>query len=283
MAEKSPFVVDAEWLQAKLGSPGLSIVDASWYLPAHKRNARAEYDAAHIPGAVFFDLDAVVDENSDLPHMLPRPSVFAQFAGSMGISADDTIVVYDGPGFLSAPRVWWMFRIMGVAEVFVLDGGFDRWKAAGRAVTSEPTRTAPNVFHADFDERRVVSLAEMRDVVATGTTQVADARSPGRFSGTDPEPRAGLRGGHMPGAHNVPSTSLSENGELLPLDRLKAVLEEAGLDLTRPVVTTCGSGVTAAVITLALNSLGHGDNRLYDGSWTEWGGVSDTPIVKGKG
>lgn len=283
MAEKSPFVVDAEWLQAKLGSPGLSIVDASWYLPAHKRNARAEYDAAHIPGAVFFDLDAVVDENSDLPHMLPRPSVFAQFAGSMGISADDTIVVYDGPGFLSAPRVWWMFRIMGVAEVFVLDGGFDRWKAAGRAVTSEPTRTAPNVFHADFDERRVVSLAEMRDVVATGTTQVADARSPGRFSGADPEPRAGLRGGHMPGALNVPSTSLSENGELLPLDRLKAVLENAGLDLSRPVVTTCGSGVTAAVITLALNSLGHGDNRLYDGSWTEWGGLSDTPIVKGKG
>lgn len=282
MADKSPFIVDADWLQAKLGSPGLSIIDASWYLPAHKRDARAEYDTAHIPGAVFFDLDQVVDEKADLPHTLPSPRVFAQFAGSMGISADDTIVVYDGPGFLSAPRVWWMFRIMGVAEVFVLDGGFDRWKAAGRPVTSEPTRIAPNVFHADFDAQRVVSLAQMRDIVATGSAQIADARSPGRFAGTDPEPRPGLRGGHMPGAHNVPSTSLSENGELLPLDRLKLVLEQAGLDLSRPIVTSCGSGVTAAVITLALNSLGHGDNRLYDGSWTEWGGLDDTPVVKGK-
>lgn len=282
MAEKSPFVVDADWLQAKLGSPGLSIVDASWYLPAQKRNARAEYDAAHVPGAVFFDLDLVVDEGSDLPHMLPRPSVFAQFAGSMGISADDTVVVYDGPGFFSAPRVWWMFRVMGVAEVFILDGGFDRWKAAGRPVTAEPTRIAPNVFHADFDRRRVVSLAEMREIVAKGSAQIADARSAGRFSGTDPEPRQGLRGGHMPGARNVPSASLSENGELLPVERLKSVLEEAGLDLSQPVVTTCGSGVTAAVISLALNSIGHGDNRLYDGSWTEWGGVSDTPVVQGK-
>jgi thiosulfate/3-mercaptopyruvate sulfurtransferase len=282
MAEKSPFVVDADWLQAKLGSPGLSIVDASWYLPAHKRDARTEYDAAHIPGAVFFDLDQVVEEKSDLPHMLPSPKIFAQFVGSMGISADDTIVVYDGPGFLSAPRVWWMFRIMGVAEVFVLDGGFDRWKAAGRPVTAEPTRTAPNVFHADLDARRIVSLEEMRKVVATGSAQVADARSAGRFAGTDPEPRPGLRGGHMPGARNVPSTSLSENGELLRLERLKAVFEEAGLDLSRPIVTSCGSGVTAAVITLALNSIGHGDNRLYDGSWTEWGGLSDTPIATGK-
>lgn len=282
MAEKSPFVVDADWLQAKLGSPGLSIVDASWYLPAQKRNARAEHDAGHVPGAVFFDLDLVVDEASDLPHMLPRPSVFAQFAGSMGISADDTVVVYDGPGFFSAPRVWWMFRAMGVAEVFILDGGFDRWKAAGRPVTAQPTRIAPNVFHADFDRRRVVSLAEMREIVGKGNVQIADARSAGRFSGTDPEPRQGLRGGHMPGARNVPSASLSENGELLPVEKLKSVLEAAGIDLSRPVVTTCGSGVTAAVITLALNSIGHGDNRLYDGSWSEWGGLSDTPVVQGK-
>lgn len=282
MAEKSPFVVDADWLQAKLGSPGLSIVDASWYLPAQKRNARAEHDAGHVPGAVFFDLDLVVDESSDLPHMLPRPSVFAQFAGSMGISADDTVVVYDGPGFFSAPRVWWMFRAMGVAEVFILDGGFDRWEAAGRPVTAQPTRIAPNVFHADFDHRRVVSLAEMREIVGKGSAQIADARSAGRFSGTDPEPRQGLRGGHMPGARNVPSASLSENGELLPVEKLKSVLEGAGLDLSKPVVTTCGSGVTAAVITLALNSIGHGDNRLYDGSWTEWGGLSDTPVVQGK-
>jgi thiosulfate/3-mercaptopyruvate sulfurtransferase len=282
MADNSPFVVDADWLQSRLGSPGLSIVDASWYLPAHGRNARAEYEASHIPGAVFFDQDLVVDEESNLPHTLPRPSVFAQFAGAMGISADDTIVVYDGPGFLSAPRVWWMFRIMGVAEVFVLDGGFDRWKADGRPVTAKPTRVAPNVFSTDFDAGRVVSLAEMRDIVASSSAQVADARSAGRFAGTDPEPRAGLRSGHMPGARNVPSTTLSENGKLLPLDRLKTVLEGAGLDLSKPIVTSCGSGVTAAVITLALNSIGHGDNRLYDGSWAEWGGLADTPVVTGK-
>lgn len=282
MSEKSAFVIDADWLEKRLGTPGLSIVDASWYMPALKRNARAEYDAAHIPGAVFFDQDLVVDPDSALPHTLPSASLFARFAGSMGISADDTIVIYDGPGFMAAPRVWWMFRIMGVFQVYILDGGFDRWKAAGRPVTSEPTRTAPSFFHVDYDSSRVVSLDEMRKVVDTGSAQIADARSAGRFEGTDPEPRAGLRSGHMPGARNVPSVTLSENGELLPLDRLKATLEAAGLDLSKPIVTSCGSGVTAAVITLALQSLGHGDNRLYDGSWTEWGGMSDTPVVTGK-
>ncbi|MEO5323736.1 3-mercaptopyruvate sulfurtransferase [Mesorhizobium sp. CC13] len=282
MGEKSAFVIDADWLEERLGTPGLSIVDASWYLPAQKRDARAEYDAAHIPGSVFFDLDLVCDLDSALPHMLPSPALFARHAGSMGISADDTIVIYDGPGFLAAPRVWWMFRIMGVFQVYILDGGFDRWKADGRPVTSQPTKTAPNVFHVDYDASKVVSLAEMREIVRSGAAQVADARSAGRFEGRDPEPRAGLRSGHMPGARNVPSASLSENGELLPLDRLKSTLEAAGLDLSKPVVTTCGSGVTAAVITLALQSLGHGDNRLYDGSWTEWGGLSDTPVATGK-
>ncbi|WP_406871708.1 3-mercaptopyruvate sulfurtransferase [Aminobacter sp. P9b] len=282
MSDKSAFVIDADWLEKRLGTPGLSIVDASWYMPAQKRDARAEYDAAHIPGAVFFDQDLVVDPDSTLPHTLPSPSLFARFAGSMGISADDTIVVYDGPGFMAAPRVWWMFRIMGVFQVYILDGGFERWKAAGRPVTAEPTKTAPGVFHVDYDASKIVSLAEMRKIVDTGSAQVADARSAGRFEGTDPEPRAGLRSGHMPGARSVPSGTLSENGELLPLDRLQATLEAAGIDLSKPVVTSCGSGVTAAVIALALQSLGHGDVRLYDGSWTEWGGMSDTPVVTGK-
>ncbi|SFT89860.1 3-mercaptopyruvate sulfurtransferase [Mesorhizobium sp. YR577] len=282
MPEKSPFVVDADWLQAKLKTPGISVVDASWYLPAQKRDARAEYDAAHIPGAVFFDLDMVVDPDSDLPHMLPRPNLFAQHVGSMGISADDTIVIYDGPGFFSAPRVWWMFRVMGVFQVYILDGGFDGWKAAGLPVTSEPTKTAGNVFHANFDAARVASLADMRRIVESGERQIADARPAGRFTGVDPEPRAGMRSGHMPGARNVPASSLSENGQFLPLDRLKEKLEGAGLDLSQPVVTSCGSGVTAAVITLALESLGHTDNKLYDGSWTEWGGLSDTPVATGK-
>lgn len=282
MSEKSAFTIDADWLESRLGAPGLSIVDASWYLPAHKRDARAEHDAGHIPGAVFFDLDQVSDPDSDLPHMLPSPQQFAQFVGSMGISADDTIIVYDGPGYLSAPRVWWMFRIMGIFQVYVLDGGLDGWKAAGRPVTAEPTKIAPCMFYADFDAAKVASLADMREIVATGSAQIADARAAGRFQGIDPEPRAGLRSGHMPGAKNVPSSILSENGELLPLDRLRAVFADAGIDLSKPVVTTCGSGVTAAVITLALQSLGHGDNRLYDGSWTEWGGHSDTPVVTGK-
>lgn len=282
MAEESPFTVDADWLQEKLGQPGLTIVDASWYLPAQKRDARAEYDAAHIPGAVFFDHDLVSDQESPLPHTLPSPQDFAQYVGTMGISADDTIVVYDGPGFFSAPRAWWMFRVMGVFQVYVLDGGFDRWKAAGRPVTAEKTRIAPCIFHADFDAARVASLADMRRIVGTNESQIADARGPGRFTGSEPEPRAGIRSGHMPGAKNVPASMLSENGELLSKDRLRQVISDAGIDLSRSVVTSCGSGITAAGITLALETLGHTDNRLYDGSWTEWGGLADTPVVTGK-
>ena len=283
MPETSPFIVDADWLEQRLGTPGLSIVDASWYLPAQKRNAKDEYDAAHIPGAIFFDQDVVVDPDSPLPHTLPRPEIFAQHVGSMGISADDTIVVYDGPGMFSAPRVWWMFRVMGVFQVYVLDGGFDRWKTEGRPVTSERTKIAPCVFYASFDKERVAGLAEMRGIVETGKSQIADARPAGRFQGVDPEPRPGVRSGHMPGAKSVPALTLSENGKLLPVNRLKEVLEDAGIDLSKPVVTSCGSGVTAAAITLALESVGHTDNKLYDGSWTEWGGQGDTPVETGKG
>ncbi|MGQ2909562.1 MAG: 3-mercaptopyruvate sulfurtransferase [Aliihoeflea sp.] len=279
MMETSPFVVDFDWLEVKIGTPGVAIVDASWYLPAQKRDAKAEHDAGHIPGAVFFDQDLVVEPGSDLPHTLPSPGVFAQFAGSMGISADDTIVVYDGPGMFSAPRVWWMFRIMGAKQVFVLDGGFDRWKADGRPVTDEPTKIAPSFFETDFDEARVARLDDMRATVGKG--QVADARPAGRFAGTDPEPRKGVRSGHMPGAVNVPATGLSREGKLLPVNELRALLRDRGVDLDKPVVTSCGSGVTAAVITLALESVGHTDNKLYDGSWTEWGGRSDTPVETG--
>jgi thiosulfate/3-mercaptopyruvate sulfurtransferase len=282
MAEDSPFTVDADWLQDRLGQPGLTIIDASWYLPAQNRDARAEYEAAHIPGARFLDQDAISDPNSPLPHTLPTPQHFAQYAGAMGISADDTIVVYDGPGFFSAPRAWWMFRVMGVFQTYILEGGLDGWKAAGRPVTAEPTKIAPNVFHADFDAGRVASLADMRRIVETGESQIADARGPGRFTGAEPEPRAGIRSGHMPGAHNVPYSALSENGVLKSKDSLRRAIEAAGIDLSRPVVTSCGSGVTAAVITLALETLGHSDNRLYDGSWAEWGSLPDTPVVTGK-
>jgi thiosulfate/3-mercaptopyruvate sulfurtransferase len=281
MSETSRFTVDFDWLEQRLHQPGLSIVDGSWYLPAQKRNARAEYDAAHIPGAVFFDQDLVVDPDSDLPHALPSPQDFAQYVGSMGITADDTIVAYDGPGIFTAPRVWWLFRVMGARQVYVLDGGFDRWKAEGRPVTAEPTKIAPSVFNAQFDKARVASLEDMRRIVESGGSQIADARPRGRFTGAEPEPREGMRSGHMLGARSVPVTSLSEHGKLLPLDRLREVLEKAGVDPGKPVVTTCGSGVTAAAITLALESLGNEDNKLYDGSWSEWGGRGDTPVATG--
>ena len=281
MSDTSPFVVSADWLEERLGQPGLSIVDGSWYLAAQNRDARAEYDAGHIPGAVFFDQDSVVDPDSDLPHTLPSPELFGQFAGSMGIGSGDTIVVYDGPGMFSAPRVWWMFRLMGAGQVHVLDGGLDGWKREGRPLTDRPTRIAPTFFEVECDARRVASLDEMKAVVETGSSQIADARPAGRFSGADAEPRPGVRSGHMPGARNVPASGLSRGGRLLPVEELRATLEGAGLDLSRPVVTSCGSGVTAAVISLALASVGHTDNRLYDGSWTEWGGRRDTPVVTG--
>ncbi|MCO5158146.1 MAG: 3-mercaptopyruvate sulfurtransferase [Aquamicrobium sp.] len=281
MSQTSPFVVSADWLQERLDKPGLSIVDGAWYLPAQGRDARAEYQAAHIPGAVFFDHDKVVEPGSNLPHTLPSPRLFAQSASSMGIDEKDEIVVYDGPGFFSAPRVWWMFRLMGADKVYVLDGGLDRWRREGRPVTAETTKIASCFFEADCDPAKVVSLAEMQEIVAEGAAQIADARPAGRFAGTDPEPRPGMRSGHMPGARNVPAASLSREGSLLPVDELRATLEAAGLDLSRPVVTSCGSGVTAAVISLALASVGHEDNRLYDGSWSEWGARADTPIVTG--
>ncbi len=281
MTENSPFLVTADWLEAHLDDPGLSLVDASWYLPAQNRNAKAEYEAAHIPRAVFFDHDAVVAPHSSLPHSLPDAGTFARHAGSMGIAVDDTIVVYDGPGVFSAPRVWWMFRVMGASKVQILDGGFDRWKREGRPVTEEPTRIAPDLFDAALDRSRVASLDDMRSFLKTGESQIADARPHGRFTGDEPEPRAGMRGGHMPGARSLPAATLSRNGSLLAPDELRARFEAAGIDLQRPVVTSCGSGVTAAVITLALETLGHSENRLYDGSWSEWGSRADTPVETG--
>ncbi|EJN01655.1 3-mercaptopyruvate sulfurtransferase [Phyllobacterium sp. YR531] len=281
MADKSAFVVSADWLQERLGKPGLSIVDGSWYLPLQNRDPKAEYDASHIPGAVFFDHDKLSDPNSDLPHTFPKPEAFAAAISSMGITNDDTIVVYDGPGMFTSPRVWWMFRTMGAKNVLLLDGGFDNWKQGGRPVTNDVTKIAPSAFVANFNAAKIASFDDMHRIVQDGTRQVADARAAGRFKGIDPEPRAGLRSGHMPGAKNVPSSTLADKGYLKDINGLKQVLDDAGVDLSRPIVTSCGSGITAAVITLALESLGHKDNVLYDGSWTEWGGAKDTPVATG--
>ena len=278
---KSAFVVSGDWLEKNLGAPEFRIVDASWYLPAQNRNGASDYADGHVPGAVFFDQDAIADHSTDLPHTIPSPDFFATEVGKMGISDTDTIVIYDGPGTMAAPRAWFLFRLMGAKNVYVLDGGFDLWKAEGRPLETDLPEPKPATFHARFDAQRVTTLAQMQQIVAAGSRQIADARSAGRFAGTDPEPRAGLRSGHMPGARNLPAGSFFENGKFKSLADLKALFDQAGIDLTKPVVTSCGSGVTAAIISLALASLGHQDNSLYDGSWSEWGSREDTAVVTG--
>ncbi|MBW6420203.1 3-mercaptopyruvate sulfurtransferase [Rhizobium sp. XQZ8] len=281
MSETSRFVVSSEWLHAELGSPDLKILDASFYLPAQNRNADAEYAAGHIPGAIRFDHDKVADHSTGLPHMVPTPDVFADAVGLMGISENDRIVVYDGPGIFSAPRGWWLFRIMGARQVFVLDGGIDGWKAEGRRLETDIPSPTPVSFNTDFQVEKVIDFQSMLSIVSDSTRQIADARPGGRFTGTEPEPRAGMRSGHMPGAVSLPSGTFSVNGKLRPLSELRQAIEDAGIDFGQPVVTSCGSGITAAIITLALESLGHEDNALYDGSWTEWGSRQDTPVVTG--
>jgi len=280
-AEKSRFVVSADWLEKQLGATEIRVVDASWYLPAHNRNGAQEYASGHIPGAVFFDQDEIADQDTGLPHSLPAPAFFAAEMGKLGIAATDTIIVYDGPGLFSAPRVWWMLRVMGAERVYVLDGGLDGWKADGRPLETDVPKPAPVIFKADFHADRVTSFDSMLKVVGASAKQIADARPYGRFTGEEAEPRAGMRSGHMPGARSVPAMSLSENGHLKDLATLKVIFDEAGIDLSKPVVTSCGSGVTAAVVTLALESLGHTDNSLYDGSWSQWGALAETPVVTG--
>ncbi|TCP90908.1 thiosulfate/3-mercaptopyruvate sulfurtransferase [Rhizobium sp. PP-CC-2G-626] len=279
--DKSPFVVSGDWLQERLGGATLRIVDASWYLPAHKRDPKAEYAAGHIPGAIFFDHDALSDATTGLPHTLPAPESFSVSVGALGIADTDTIVVYDGPGFFSAPRAWWMFRVMGAKDVYVLDGGLDGWKSEGRPVTTETPPVPLAVFTPTFDERAVTSFTEMTQIVGEGRRQIADARSFGRFTGEEAEPRAGMRSGHMPGARSLPAGGFAANGRFKSLPELQKLVADAGIDLDKPVVTSCGSGITAAIITLALQSLGHTDNTLYDGSWSEWGSRADTAIATG--
>ena len=279
-------IVDTAWVAAHSDASGVVVLDCSWHLPQEKRDAKAEYRAGHIPGARFFDIDAISDHASPLPHMLAAPERFAAAMAELGIGDGDCVVVYDAshPGIMSCARVWWNLRAMGHDNVAVLDGGLKKWKAEGRPLSAEvpgPRNAGP--FTARFRPQMVRDLAQMKALVENRAEQVVDARGAGRFAGRDPEPRPGLKSGHMPGARSVPfNTLLNLDGTMKSAAELRRAFEAAGLDLAKPVVTSCGSGVTAAVLSLGLALIGRGDTGLYDGSWSEWGQESlGLPIATG--
>jgi thiosulfate/3-mercaptopyruvate sulfurtransferase len=271
-------LVSTEWLAEHLKD--VRVVDASWYMPDDKREPAKEFEQAHIPGAVFFDIDGIADRSSGLPHMMPTPGEFSKAVGALGIGDGETVVVYDGTGLFSAPRVWWSLNAMGHNTVKVLDGGFPKWKREGRAIETGPAHPKAKFFTAIPKPDLVRNFDTVMDIVRDGSAQMVDARSASRFTAEEPEPRAGVRGGHMPGAINVHYRKLiAEDGTLRPPAELQAAFCHVNLD--KPVVTTCGSGLTAAILMLALTEIGKREVALYDGSWTEWGSRPEAPVVRG--
>ena len=282
MQDDPKTLVSTDWLAAHLRDPDLRILDASWYLPDAGRNPRAEYAAAHIPGARFFDIDEISDQRSALPHMAPPVEKFMSRLRAMGVGDGHQVVIYDGAGLFSAARVWWTFRLMGKTDVAVLDGGFPKWRAEGREIEDLPPVVKDRHMTVSRQNQLVKDVTQVAHSSKLREAEILDARSAARFKGEAPEPRPGLRSGHIPGSKNVPfSTLLNPDGTMKSVPDLRATFQAAGVDLAKPAITTCGSGVTAAVLSLALERIGHRNHSLYDGSWAEWGMYDDLPVEKG--
>ena len=283
MAQDDPkTLVSTEWLAAHMKDPDLRVLDGSWYLPDAGRDPRAEYEAGHIPGARFFDIDEISDHRSDLPHMAPPVEKFMSRVRAMGVGDGHQIVVYDGAGLMSAARVWWLFRLMGHQDIAVLDGGFPKWQAEGREVEDMAPVVRDRHMTVRVQNQLVRDVTQVSAAAKLNDHEIIDARSAPRFRGEAPEPRQGLRSGHIPGARNVPFNSLLKDDQTMkPVAELRGVFEAAGVDLSKPAITTCGSGVTAAVLSLALERIGKTDHSLYDGSWAEWGAFATLPVATG--